>query len=142
MSATPRSARSDGFGPECAVGGTGDARVSGTPDLHEPMVVASGKQRFVGGVAESNAPVAPGEVPESRLAAPDEGTGATLCGVSLRDVYRDANGDLWEVIGLCDRPQATFRRVSDDRQVEHVIGCLNMRAQFPDGALREVGRGN
>lgn len=29
-------------------------------------------QRFVGGVAESNAPVAPGEVPESRLVASDE----------------------------------------------------------------------
>lgn len=61
-----------------------------------------------------------------------------LCGVALRDVYRDSNGDLWEVIALCDKPQATFRRVRDDYQVDHVIGCLNMREQFPNGPLRQA----
>jgi hypothetical protein len=59
-----------------------------------------------------------------------------LAGVRLMDVYRDASGDLWEVIGLCDKPQATFRRVKDDKQVHHVIGCRNMEQQFPKGPLR------
>jgi hypothetical protein len=60
-----------------------------------------------------------------------------LRGVRLRDVYRDSDGDLWEVIALCDQPQATFRLVGTDTQVEHVIGCRNMVEQFPVGPLRE-----
>lgn len=60
-----------------------------------------------------------------------------LAGVRLADVYRDRDGQLWEVISLCDKPQATFRRVHDLAQVEHVIGCLNMQEQFPVGPLRE-----
>lgn len=51
-------------------------------------------ERFVGGVAESNAPVAPGEVPESRLAAPDEGTR-----IPLRECAQRAAGGRfpWDV---------------------------------------------
>lgn len=45
--------------------------------------MADRAQRFVGGVAESNAPVAPGEVPESRLAAPDEQTTCWACGKEI-----------------------------------------------------------
>jgi hypothetical protein len=56
-----------------------------------------------------------------------------LAGVRLTDVYRDQNGDLWEVIGLCDQPQATFRRTKDGKQVSHIIDCLNMKTQFPNG---------
>ena len=63
---------------------------------------------------------------------------SSLCGVSLRDVYRDEHGDLWEVVSLCDRPLAGFRRAKDGKQIDHVIGCLNMRNQFPSGPLREV----
>jgi hypothetical protein len=63
----------------------------------------------------------------------------SLAGVSLRDVYRDKDGHLWEVIALCDQPQATFRLVSDEsQQVEHVIGCPNMKRQFPNGPMRLV----
>jgi hypothetical protein len=62
----------------------------------------------------------------------------SLFGVNLRDVYRDTDGFLWEVIALCDQPQATFRREKDGHQVDHVIGCMNMRSQFPKGPLRPV----
>lgn len=59
-----------------------------------------------------------------------------LAGVRLLDVYRDADGELWEVVSLCDKPLAGFRRVKDGKQIDHVIGCLNMRTQFPGGPLR------
>lgn len=59
-----------------------------------------------------------------------------LCGVGLTDVYRDRDGDLWEVVSLCDKPIAGFRRVRDGKQVDHVIGCLNMKEQFPNGGVR------
>lgn len=60
----------------------------------------------------------------------------SLAGVTLRDVYRDSQGDLWEVIALTDQPQASFRRARDGEQVAHVIGCLNMREMFPNPPLR------
>lgn len=59
-----------------------------------------------------------------------------LCGVRLRDVYRDRDGELWEVTSLCDKPIAGFTRVKDGKQVDHVIGCPNMKAQFPNGGGR------
>lgn len=59
-----------------------------------------------------------------------------LRGVRLRDVYRDKDGDLWEVVSLCDQPTAGFRRIRDGQQVDHVIDCLNMKTQFPKGGVR------
>jgi hypothetical protein len=66
-----------------------------------------------------------------------------VAGVRLTDVFRDRNGELWEVVALCDQPQATFRRVREcepEMRVSHVIGCRNMEEQFPEGPLRPVGR--
>ena len=63
---------------------------------------------------------------------------ATVRGVSMGDVYRDRDGDLWEAIGLVTEPQAVVRRVKDGHQEEHVIGCLNWKNKWtqrlqPDG---------
>ncbi len=60
-----------------------------------------------------------------------------LRGVRLRDVYRDKDGELWEVIALCDQPQVELRLVGADLTVSHVIGCANMQNQFPGKPLRE-----
>lgn len=59
-----------------------------------------------------------------------------LAGVRLGDVYRDAHGELWEVIALCDQPQAAIRRVRDGVQEEHVIGCLNWTERCRVGPMR------
>lgn len=67
-------------------------------------------------------------------------TGHELRGVRLGDVYRDKEGDLWEVVGLCDQPQATIRKVGPpeyQHQEQHVIGCPIWEAKWKSGPLRE-----
>ncbi len=60
-----------------------------------------------------------------------------LRGVRLRDVFRDKKGELWEVIALCDKPQATVRNVATDEREQHVIGCLNWQEKWENGPMRE-----
>lgn len=60
-----------------------------------------------------------------------------MAGVRLLDLYRDMTGNVWEVVGLCDRPQATLRNLTTGEQEEHVIGCLNWQMKFRVGPLRE-----
>lgn len=61
-------------------------------------------------------------------------------GVRLLDTYRDRNGDLWEVVGLCDEPQATVRKVATGETEEHVIGCRNWCDKFTNGPMRSAPR--
>lgn len=64
-------------------------------------------------------------------------------GVRLRDLYRDADGVLWEVYALCTEPTASLRPVTptNDGQLHHsethVIGCLNWKGRWAD---RRVAR--
>lgn len=57
-------------------------------------------------------------------------------GVRLEDVYRDNNGDLWEVIGLCTEPTVEVRKVITGESEHHVIGCLNWEGRWKAGPLR------
>ncbi len=58
-------------------------------------------------------------------------------GVRLGDVFRDKEGALWEVVALCDQPQATVRNVTSGDKEQHVIGCLNWDTKWAAGPLRE-----
>lgn len=61
-------------------------------------------------------------------------------GVRLGDVYRDQDGELWEVYSLCTEPTASVRKVSLGVEVceTHVIGCRNWEAKWKAGPLREA----
>lgn len=70
--------------------------------------------------------------------------------VRLGDLYRDQDGDVWEVYALCDQPTASVRRlytegayqlaahspyVNPDNET-HVIGCLNWQNKWKAGPFR------
>lgn len=57
-------------------------------------------------------------------------------GVRLGDVFRDTQGQLWEVSGLCVDPTAIVQRVGTDEKETHVIGCLNWQSKWQSGPLR------
>lgn len=70
-----------------------------------------------------------------------------LSGVRLGDVYRDKEGNAWEVYALCDQPTASVRRLYSKTETTpvgtvdhetHVIGCLNWKNKWATGPLREV----
>lgn len=70
---------------------------------------------------------------------PYKGSGkATMRGVALGDVFRRRSSELWEVIALCDQPQATLRNVKNGEQESFVIGSPLMRDEFPWGPMREI----
>lgn len=58
--------------------------------------------------------------------------------VRLGDVYRDHEGPLWEVMGLCTEPTASDRLVGTEDSETHVIGCLNWQSKWKHGPLREL----
>lgn len=62
-------------------------------------------------------------------------------GVRLSDVFRDEEGDLWEVVGLCTEPTAVVRKVGTDQKEHHVIGCLNWQSKWQAGPLRSAAEG-
>lgn len=57
-------------------------------------------------------------------------------GVRLGDVFRDRNGELWEVVGLCFDPTAIVRNVGTDEREQHVVGCMNWQSKWRSGPLR------
>lgn len=57
-------------------------------------------------------------------------------GVRLQDVFRDKDGELWEVVGLCTDPTAIVSKVGSDEREQHVIGCLNWTSKWKSGPLR------
>lgn len=57
-------------------------------------------------------------------------------GVRLADVFRDKDGELWEVVGICTDPTAIVRHVSSGEHEHHVIGCLNWTSKWQAGPLR------
>jgi hypothetical protein len=64
------------------------------------------------------------------------GDSAEVRGVRLRDVYRDKEGALWEVVGLCTEPTAIVQKVTSGEKQTHVIDCLNWQSKWESGPLR------
>lgn len=64
-----------------------------------------------------------------------------VLGVRLSDVYRDQDGEVWEVVGLCTEPTVVVRHVALGNTEHHVIGCLNWRNKWQSGPLRAAGEG-
>lgn len=59
-------------------------------------------------------------------------------GVRISDVFRDKDGELWEVVGLCTEPTAIVLNVVSGAKEHHVIGCLNWQSKWQSGPLREA----
>lgn len=59
-----------------------------------------------------------------------------LRGVRLNDVFRDNEGDLWDVVGLCAEPTVIVRNIASGKTEQHVIGCLNWTSKWKHGPLR------
>lgn len=62
---------------------------------------------------------------------PDE-----IRGVRLDDIFRDQDGYLWEVVGICTEPTAIVRKLASGEQEQHVIGCRNWESKWSAGPLR------
>lgn len=51
-------------------------------------------------------------------------------GVRLSDLYEDADGSLWKVVGIATSPTVTVERVNGAAREHHVIESLNWRNRW------------
>lgn len=60
----------------------------------------------------------------------------------LGQFFKDANGDLWEMITFCEQPTATLRKVGSGQKLGGAVGCMNfndmVKVADPDGLIRKT----